>query len=214
MKKLLLIGVSMLLMTSCELIDGLYEAIYDTMSNPSELTLVTPRFEEHYKAGVEKVHENQGNWFFHYISDYGWNNLNNSQKVGFYLSYYRTHLAGEKELKLELNSCNLSLPEVGTPYPVTTQEYCNSLEGYYHGIEPTRIEWNTKTMYATEGTVTFTKIDLDDTGGGTISATFELTAVDSEGNTYRLKDGTFTDAECKNASSIWLESLYGNPQYD
>lgn len=210
MKRILLIGISMLLMTSCDLFDGLYEAIYDTMSNPSEFTLVSPEGEEHYEAGVEEVHENQGNWFFHYIWDYDWENEENNQRVGFYLSYYRTHLSGEKELKLELNSCNLSLPEVGVPYPVTTQEYCNSLEGDYHGIDPTLIEWNNQTMYATEGAVTFTKLDLDNEGVGTISATFSLTVVDNEGNTYLLKDGSFTDAECKYSNKIPIKSLHEN----
>ena len=210
MKKVLLIGITLLLMTSCDLFDGLLDSIYDTMDNPSELTIVTSSGEEHYVAGIEEVHENQGNWFFHYIWDYDWENEENNQRVGFYLSYYRTHLAGDKELRLELNSCNLSLPEVGVAYPIATQEFCNSLEGDYHGIDPTLIEWNGQTMYATEGSVTFTEVAIDDTGKGTLAATFELMVVDDQGNSYLIKDGSFTDAVCENSKNINLQSLYSN----
>ena len=65
-------------------------------------------------------------------------------------------------------------------------------------------------MYATEGTVTFTKLDLDNEGVGTISATFSLTVVDNEGNTYLLKDGSFTNAECKYSNKIPIKSLHEN----
>lgn len=201
MKRILLIGISMLLMTSCGFIDDLYKATRDKVENPSELKLVTPNGEEHFVAGVEVVMENQGNHFFDYHGEW---DSEKQEITGFLLDYERIHFAGDKELQLHLTSNNYSLPEVGTRYPIISQEDWSkyTAEHQQYIVNPTKITLDGKDMYATAGWVTFTKVegfefpDEYTVCSGTLSATFELTVVDENGNTYEIKEGKFEDAFC------------------